>query len=724
MNSILIVGSYATFTNELILKFYKENWRIYTLISSKKITKPAHVFEQYVYKYDSDSIKEIINSCRPNVILFSGAYDSLYQWEEESVKAEAMNYISGLSNLLMFAKLFGVRHFVYVSSETVFEDEYIVDINEDFMTSPNSFKAITISQGENLAMHFEQATQMEVTVARIAHMYGIPSNRRECTDLYSKMCVKTLISGRLKVNGKRIISALYIRDAVEALFLLIKAPERKLKLYHISSMEEVTEEAVARLIQDNYSRPVDIVDQTIGLRHRIILSNERFCREFSFQVRHSYKEMIPKIISYMVSHKNLFLSTEERFDINSLKYRIIRLFKKAFPFIECIVFFVPFFMINNRAVGSAYFDGINVYLLYVLLFAIIHGRQQAIFASLLSVIGYCFRQMYSLTGFSLLININTYIWVAQVFIIGLTVGHLRDKFREMETDKNERIEFLTERLNDITAINSSNTKIKNYYAEKLINSKESIGRIYDITSKLDKAETGEVLFTAALNTLSEIMMTQDVAIYLVANSKYCRLASSSSEKSRSLGKSIFIENYGMIFDVLERKQVFINRSLDTTLPMMASALFDDKNHMRILIFLWSIPYEQMTLYQANMLTIVGALIYSVIVRDADYMEALANRRYLPETSILQEDAFQEIINIHKHAGERGYTQYCILGIEGGSMTIKQLHDIMRPLLRETDYIGIQSDQRLAVLLTNTNEHESVFVRSRLQEKNIISYLER
>lgn len=723
MGSILIVGSYGTFTNEIIHKFYKEKWDIYTLNSNKKSKKPAHVFEQYIFHYDSDSVRSLISSSRPDAILFTGAYDPLYKWDDKSMFEESSKYITGLNNLLMCAGMFGVRHFIYVSSEAVYEDEYIIDINEDVPASPNSMKGMTISQGENLSLHFNQVTQMEVTVLRVAGMYGIPADREACTDILSGICLKALITGRLQVNAKKILSALYVKDAVEAIALLIKAPERKQHLYHISSMEEITGDAVARLIQEKYSRQIDIVDQTVGLKHRIILSNERFCKEFPFEIRNSYKDVVSKIISYMNNHKNLFLHKDERYRGDGLRERIFRLLRKIFPFIECLVFFIPFFILNNSMVSNPYFSGINFYLLYVLLFAVIHGRQQAILASLLSVVGYCFRQTYTTSGFSILIDINTYIWIAQIFVVALTVGHLKDRFIEMKMDKNEEIDFLTERLEDITVINSSNMKIKNYFADKIISSSESIGRIYEITSKLDKAATGEVMF-ASLDTLSDIMNTKDVSIYIVSNAEYCRLASTSSEKARSLGKSIPMKNYKMIFEVLAGKQVYINRTLDSALPMMASALFDNNDNMRILILLWGIPYEQMTLYQANLLTIVGALIYSVIVRDADYLDALANRRFIPETAILQEDAFRGMLDIYRHASEKGYAEQSVIYIQRDYRSIKEMSDIIKPLLRESDYIGIMPDGNLAVLLTNTNESESVYVRKRLEEKNITTYPEK
>lgn len=49
------------------------------------------------------------------------------------------------------------------------------------------------------------------------------------------------------------------------------------------------------------------------------------------------------------------------------------------PYLENLFCFGVFFMLNNRAVSSAYYNKLDFYLLYVLLFAIVYGQQQAIF---------------------------------------------------------------------------------------------------------------------------------------------------------------------------------------------------------------------------------------------------------------------------------------------------------------------------------------------------------
>lgn len=721
MNTILVIGNYDAFTKLLFKKLHTEKWQIYTLINKKSLIKPIHVFEQYVFDYKSDTVKEVIESCRPDVILFTGAYDSSYNWNTENTNEIALNYIADLSNILVSAAALGIKHFVYLSSEAVFEDEYVIDIEEDMPVTPDSYKGVAIALGENITLYFGQTSGTETTVVRLANMFIIPEDRDSCNDPISRMCLEAIINGRLKVNAKTEFSCLYVKDAVEALYLLISAFERRHNLYHVSSTEEVTEDKIASLIKDNCKHPVEIVDNTVGLRKRVFLSCQRFCSEFHFEIKNSYRDIVPKIITHMDKHRKHFLYSDENYWKEQDKNLFKRLFRKAVPFIECIILFVPVFAFSHGIIDNQYFSSVNFYLLYVLLFSVVYGSQQAIFSSLLSVIGNILSRILKPTDVTVYLDTDLYIRIAEIFIVGLTVGYLKDKYYDLNKKLNDEIDFLKEKLNDIKIINTSNRKIKDYYTDKLINSRESIGRIYDITSKIHKAEKGEVLFVA-LDILKEIMGTREVSIYLVSNNKYCRLASSTGEKAGSLGKSLLIKDYAVIFDALRMKQVFINRTLDNKLPMMASALFDDRQNMRIVIFLWDMPYDRMTLYNANLLTVVGALIYSAFVQGANYMDALAYRRYVPGTKVLREDAFNEMVDIYKRAKERGYTESCILFIKKEDLTVQEVNDKLRPMLRETDYIGLRPDGNIAVLLTNTSESESVYVRERLGKANIKTYL--
>ena len=161
-----------------------------------------------------------------------------------------------------------------------------------------------------------------------------------------------------------------------------------------------------------------------------------------------------------------------------------------------MICFIPFFMLNNRAVGSQYFDRLDFYLLYVLLFAIVYGQHQAIFSSLLATAGYCFRQMYDQSGFEVLLNYNTYVWMAQLFILGMVVGYMRDQIRFVKNQGEEEIGYLSGQLDDMADINDSNVRMKHIFESQIVNHKDSLGKIYEITSALDRYGPEEVLFYA------------------------------------------------------------------------------------------------------------------------------------------------------------------------------------------------------------------------------------
>ena len=150
-------------------------------------------------------------------------------------------------------------------------------------------------------------------------------------------------------------------------------------------------------------------------------------------------------------------------------------------------------MLNNRTVDSRYFSRLDFYLLYVLLFAVVYGQHQAIFSAVLAVCGYLFRQMYTRSGFEVMLDYTTYVWMAQLFILGLVVGYMRDQIR---TEGAEVQKSLGRQLKDIKDINSSNVRVKDVLERQVIDQKDSIGKLYSITSTLDQYTPEEVLFYA------------------------------------------------------------------------------------------------------------------------------------------------------------------------------------------------------------------------------------
>lgn len=103
-------------------------------------------------------------------------------------------------------------------------------------------------------------------------------------------------------------------------------------------------------------------------------------------------------------------------------------------------------------------------------------QQQASFSAVCAVAGYIFRQMYHRSGFEVVLDYNTYVWIAQLFIVGLIVGYLRDQIRAMKMESKEMEEYLSGQIQDIKDINSTNVRVKEVMEQQLIDQKDSTAR--------------------------------------------------------------------------------------------------------------------------------------------------------------------------------------------------------------------------------------------------------
>lgn len=709
LESVLIIGENNDFTAQLINKFHREKWLVYLLTSQKPSKKMDAVFKYYIFEYYNENIKEIISGSRPDLIVFMGAFDNSFAWKENCDKA-ARDYISGLNNILNHVGLFGVSNFIYLSSESVFEDQYVLDIQEDFIPHPKSIRNLALLQGESMVRNIKIITGLETITVRIDGMYGMPTIDSKCDSKFMDMCINAVSQKQISVNDKKKFSAIFVKDAVEGLYRLISAPRRRYDLYHISSMEEISELDVALIIKESCPYSVQIIDETVGLDQRKILSNERFKSEFLLDVRNDYRKVLPQIMEFVNSSRSLFM--EDRDAHFSLKENIKRIFKVLAPFIEATVVFVVIFYLSIKKTEYPFLSGFNLYILYSLTFALLYGRKQAIYTSFLGALGQIYYRFFLVSGLS---QEHLYIELVQMFLITLPVGHLKDVYYEMKKEKNKDIRLLDDKLKDLSIINDINTDIKNYYADMVIGSKEGIGKIYSITSKLQNALLGEVQF-AAIDVLLEIFATQNVSIYFVSNNEYCRLASSSSELASSLGKTIKISENREMFDTLQSKNVYIDKSFKSTAPSMASAIFDENGNIRTLILVWGLPYDKMNLDSANLLSIARTLFHSYFEREADILEIISYERYIENTKILKKDAFDQMLDLHRRASVKGYGQFSLAYVKQTG-NIENESNRLHELIRATDFIGQTEEKDYILLLTNTNQSELSYVKRRLLENN-------
>ena len=305
------------------------------------------------------------------------------------------------------------------------------------------------------------------------------------------------------------------------------------------------------------------------------------------------------------------------------------------------------------------------------------------------------------------------------FILGMVVGYMRDQILQIKKDDEEEIGYLRGQLGDMTEINDSNVRMKQLFELQLVNQKDSLGKIYEITSSLERYGAYEVLFYAA-QTISKLMNTEDVAIYTVANRVYARLFSFTSPTARKMGNSIRYPEMEAMYEDLKEHRVYINKTMDERYPLMAQAIYAE-DEMQIILMLWGLPWDRMNLAESNRLTVISYLIQNAVVRANRYLEALHEHRYLEHSKILEKDAFTQLVAAFFEAKRNGLTECSLVRIVCSSEDYKKAGEILEQKLRQTDYIGIL-DGGLHVLLSNTDEENAKGVILRFGEEGLKSIL--
>ena len=709
---ILLMGS-GVLVNALIDKLNKNDHRVYLLTGRKEDHFPySRVFEKYNFPYDSGSIKNILDSIKPDVTVFTGAFDANYTWE--SPRQDAVNYIAGLTNILAAFSMMKRGRFLYLSSEEVYEEAYMEPVKEDEAPTPKSFRAMALSQGEEVCANYRRSHGTETITLRLDHMYWVPRKGEIENNPCFRMCLEALRTGTISVNSRTSYSLVYLKDAVEQVYHLICAEAPKRSCYHITSEEEINEMEFARLVQKEMGSGIEVVDNTVGAGGRLLLNGDRFKEEFGRTIFNHYDVGVKQVASFMKRHSDSFLTEEDAGGGLGVKMwnNARRIFKAVFPFVENLICFILVVLLNRWVGGGEFVAKLDLYLLYVLLFALIYGQQQAVVSGFLSVAGYIFGRLGVHDAFDVLVDYNTYVWMAQLFIVGLAVGHLKDQLQFVQGENRAKEQYLQGQLKDLEEINDSNVRMKHNFEAQIVNHKDSLGKIYEISSTLEQYGPEEVLFYAA-QVLSKVMDCADVAVYTVANGDYARLFSSTSPDARKLGSSIKYTAMDGLYGELKERRVYINRNMEKKMPMMASAVYSE-NGMQLILMLWGIPWERMTLGEANRLTIVGTLIQNAVVRANRYLEALHNRRYVEETNVLDESAFTPLVKAFSDAKEKGLTEYVLLEILTGGEKYDRVGKALGSAIRQTDYLGLLNGGRLYVLLSNAGEDNAGVIIERFK----------
>lgn len=721
---VMLVGGASPMMKKLLLKLYKEGHRIYVLSGNRNpLDRYEHVFERYDFPYSADSVKEVFRSVDPDVTILLGAFDSnLY---EKDSRREAVEYAAGLQNVLLSWSALNKGRLIYLSSVEVYGNSYTIPVTEAVKPIPSSMRSMLLLQAEESCRFYQERLEKDVVILRLDRLYDVPKDKDEAElGICESKCLQAFRDGTVTYKSNYYYGLTYAGDAVESIYKLIACDSHRYGLYNVSSGKAYPDTQIVDDISKTLGKEPEKIDNTLEEQSSVILSNNRLKEEFGFDIWYTPAEIVQKTVRYMKKHSGRFLDNDHPgLSIwRRIYYKILKLLGAWVPYIENLILFIPFFMLNNRATESQYFSKIDFYLIYVLLFSVVHGQRQATFSALLATAGYIFRQMYNNSGLTVVTDYNTYVWIAEIFIVGLVVGYMKDRLNFLKEEKEQEVDFLSERVTDITDINDSNLRVKEGLITQVVNYDYSLGTVYEMISNLGEDDPTKILFRA-ITLIRDVTECRDVSIYRIDDNNYARLFGYTTEKAASMGHTIYLPGNEPFYDAALKKAVFLNRNMDENYPMMEYCVYEGEKP-DLLIMLWSIPFERMTIDESNRLIVLGKLIKNTVKRTENYLEFFKNERYSDGERIFNAETFADLINTYREAKKRNMTEYTIIKTAPMNEDITNAEELVSQTVYSTDYVGYGHDGALYILLSGTSGEDYGPLIRRLNEKGISAEINR
>ena len=104
----------------------------------------------------------------------------------------------------------------------------------------------------------------------------------------------------------------------------------------------------------------------------------------------------------------------------------------------------------------------------------------------------------------------------------------------------------------------------------------------------------------------------------------------------------------------------------------------------------------------------------------DYHAALLDRQYIEHTQIMKAEFFEERIQHFAALAEKKISTFIILEFDLNGHTLEEAAAMISKKIRTTDILGIGSNGKLQLLLSQAEEKDLEYILPRFEELDIIT----
>ena len=571
-------------------------------------------------------------------------------------------------------------------------------------------KTLLVSEMENLSREYAKLYKTTVKIIRSPYLYS---------EQYEKDFLNTVFR---EISAEQKIT--FQEDESQRMFFLSMQDLAEL-MYKIFDNWDEDEEILN--IADGFDHCFkDLGDKLTELcphlkvsyaRYSIMenmLKDDKIIRyKYGWFPKISILEELPELYEHYQERNNI---KEGRLD--SLKH-IISKHKAAVRAAEFAAFFILFELLNGIAGNQAQFKMIDLRLLFVVLFGSMYGINYGIAAAAAESLSLI--RAFEAEGSSwyvLFYEPSNWIPFIFYFAVGAICGYIRMKNKDNVQFIKEENNLLQEKFLFTREMYQETIEDKNLYKKQILGSKDSFGKIFDITRKLDVIQPQE-LYIETIRVLEDVLENKTFGLYtLNRENGYGRLETASAQVQGNYPNSIKLSEYSAAMEELENGNVWANREFLENYPMYMAGIRKN-GELVMLICIQQVSREQMSLYFLNLFKILSGLVETSLLRALEYQKAVEYRQYVKGTHILKTEYFEERLKVQHDMREQKLASYVLLKVEYSEMSLKEADEILRSKVRENDVWGISESKELYLMLVQTDKEALPNILARLKQAGLV-----
>ena len=571
-------------------------------------------------------------------------------------------------------------------------------------------KTLLVSEMENLSREYAKLYKTTVKIIRSPYLYS---------EQYEKDFLNTVFR---EISAEQKIT--FQEDESQRMFFLSMQDLAEL-MYKIFDNWDEDEEILN--IADGFDHCFkDLGDKLTELCPHLKVSYARYSIMENMLkddkiIRYKYG-WFPKI-SILEELPELYEHYQERNNIKAGRLDIIKhilsKYKTVVRAVEFAAFFILFELLNGIAGNQAQFKMIDLRLLFVVLFGSMYGINYGIAAAAAESLSLI--RAFEAEGSSwyvLFYEPSNWIPFIFYFAVGAICGYIRMKNKNNVQFIKEENDLLQEKFLFTREMYQEAIEDKNLYKKQILGSKDSFGKIFDITRKLDVIQPQE-LYIETIRVLEDVLENKTFGLYtLNRENGYGRLETASAQVQGNYPNSIKLSEYSAAMEELENGNVWANREFLENYPMYMVGIRKN-GELVMLICIQQVSREQMSLYFLNLFKILSGLVETSLLRALEYQKAVEYRQYVKGTHILKTEYFEERLKVQHDMREQKLASYVLLKVEYSEMSLQKADEILRSKVRENDVWGISESKELYLMLVQTDKEALPNILARLKQAGLV-----